>query len=721
MRLNPYFFFLVCLIFSGCWFSNRNIPLPENTFEFSKPLQKVFQLSKPRKIKWNPVRHDSSIRGQISPFDMNKLPVRSFNPEGFNAFLNPMKSVPLHYDNLPDTSFDLNKIPSEPLILKAMVLGTIKKTTLGIPRLRAESFFTSFQYGLEQGLPGGNAQSILRSKDGFLWIATNEGLCISKGESLETIPFHYGDIYALAEDKQGLIWVRTSDQGVFIIDRKTGIQKQMVLPRGFNLRIDKQGYIWICTFLDGIYLVNPDLKTYKNLKIKNGLSANGFIRTFEDSAGRVWLSSIGKGVDILDFKGKKIKRLGIAQGLSSPVIISLAEDKSGDIFAGTIKKGIDIINFQKGTLQHLDSAQGLKKCLIFNMLYDDEDRMWIATDSLGIFILNRNMDSITHVGSREGLGDDATWFLYKDEQHQIYVGTTMNGFNIFPQSNKVSHLFKKKDGLLNDQVWGLLEDKKQRLWIGTFSGANILTPDHKIFSFVPYPNDRNSNRIDPIVQTGPDQFIMAGDFNGLILIDESLHTMEKIGLRDGLPSLSLFNLLKDSHGMIWIGTLDAGLILFDPHTRTMRYLNKVSGLSSDHVTQVIEDPSGKFWISTFGGVDLLDLKENSIRSYTTTEGLSDDRPSSILLDKKNRLWVTSEKGLNLLDPVKKTNTIFSLASGMPGNGVYSLLENNGRIYAGTENGLTVLEETENPSSKTNEITWNLQDLWKATGVLLPEF
>ena len=715
MRLNPYFVFLVCLIFSGCWFSNRNIPLPENTFEFSKPVQKAFQLSEPRKIKWNPAHHDSSIHGQVSSFEINKLPVRSFYPEGFNALLNPMKSFPFHYDNLPDSSFDLNKIPSEPLILKSMVLGTIKKTTLGSPRLRAESFYTSFQYGLEQGLPGGNAQSILRSRDGYLWIATNEGLCISKGESLETIPFHYGDIYALAEDRQGLIWVRTSDQGVFIVDRKAGIQKQIVLPRGFNLRIDKQGYIWICTFLEGIYLVNPDLKTYKNLKIKNGLSGNGFVRTFEDSAGRVWLPSIGKGVDILDLNEKKIKRLGPAQGLATNTIISLAQNKSGDIFAGTLKKGIDIINIQKQTILHLDSAQGLKKCRIFNMLDDDEDHIWIATDSLGIFILNRSIDSITHVGSNEGLGDDATWFLYKDEQHQMYVGTTMSGFNIFPPSNKVSHLFKEKNGLLHDQVWGLFEDSKQRLWVGTFSGANILTPDHKIFSLVPYPNDRSSNRIDPIIQTGPDQFIMAGDVDGLILIDESAHTIERIGLREGLPSLSLFNLLMDSHGMIWIGTLNAGLILFDPHTRTMRYLNKASGLSSDHVTQVVEDPSGKFWIATFGGVDLLDLKDNTIRSYTTAEGLSDNRPSSILLDKKNRLWVTSEKGLNLFDPVKKTNTIFSMASGMPGNGVYSLLEQNGRIFAGTENGLTVLEETENPLSKTNEITWNLRNYGKPQG------
>ncbi|HTB23781.1 MAG TPA: ATP-binding protein, partial [Puia sp.] len=304
---------------------------------------------------------------------------------------------------------------------------------------------------------------------------------------------------------------------------------------------------------------------------------------------------------------------------------------------------------------------------------------------------------------------------------QMYVGTTTRGFNIFPPSDQVAHILRKRNGLLDDDVWGLLEDKKHRLWFGTFSGANIITPDQKIYSLIPNPNDRNSNRIDPIIQTGPDQFILAGDISGLILIDELKHTIEKIGLKEGLPSSDLFNLFEDSQGLIWIGTLNSGLILFDPQKRTMRLLNKAFGLSSNHVTQVIEDPSGKFWISTFGGIDLLDLKENTIRSYTIAEGLSDDRPSSILLDKKTRLWVTSEKGLNLLDPAKKTNTIFSIASGMPGNGVYSLLDINERIFAGTEKGLTVLEESEKPLNGSSEIIWNLRTYGRPQGFYFLNF
>jgi signal transduction histidine kinase len=50
---------------------------------------------------------------------------------------------------------------------------------------------------------------------------------------------------------------------------------------------------------------------------------------------------------------------------------------------------------------------------------------------------------------------------------------------------------------------------------------------------------------------------------------------------------------------------------------------------------------------------------------------------------------------------------------MAAKGIYSILENNGRIYAGTANGLTVLEEVVKPGTK--ESTWNLQTYGQQQG------
>jgi signal transduction histidine kinase/ligand-binding sensor domain-containing protein len=719
MSLKPLFLFFACFIFSGCWLSSRPLPLPAQDGEFSRPAQKPLKLSAPKKFKWNMVHSDSIGPGHISPFDISKLPSTPFNPGGFKVFSKPAIQKVFEYNALPDTSFSLENIPSEPILFKTTLLGTLKKTTFSIPKVRAESYYTSFQYSDDQGLPSPNVQSTLHTRDGIFWIATSEGLCMARGESMQIIPFNYGTIFDMAEDQQGRVWLRTLEYGIFVIDRKTGIQQQAIIPPGIQLRIDKKGFIWVCSFRRGLYIISPDQKTFKHLTNKNGLSGINTIRTLEDRDGRIWISSGGNGIDIFDPSAKKMKRLGAAQGLSGNNILSMTENNEGEIFTAGSRHGIDIINIRKETMRHVDTAQGIKKSQIFNMLEDDEGRMWIGTDSNGVYLLNKNKDSIAHIGSKEGLGDDATWFIDKDDQHQMIVGTFSGGMNVFPAAGRIAHHISKQDGLISNDVWGFFEDSKQRLWIGTYNGINIITPDQKIVQLILNPG--GSSRAEAIIQTGPDQFATAGFGSGLFLIDESKHTIEKIGLKEGLPSINILSIYQDKEGKLWLGSVDAGVILFDPQKRTIRHINQASGLSHNRADGITEDSSGKFWISTFGGVDQLDLDSSTIRNYSTKEGLSNDVTVMIFKDKKNRIWLPTERGLNLLDPAKQTNTIFTIPSGLPANGIYSMLEKDGRIYAGTGKGLTELEEGTRNVDGSIETYWKLHTYARPQGFTFLDF
>jgi len=712
MTLKPLYVFLSCFILSGCWFSSRQIPLPMNEPEFSKPLVKPFKLSAPRKIKWNVVPADSIHPGHIYPFDISKLPSRPFNPGGFNALLKPATVKAFDYNGLPDTVFNLDIIPSEPIVYKTSLLGAIKKITLGSPRIRAELYFTSFQYSEEQGLPGSTIRTFLHTRDGSFWIATNGGLCILNGESLEVLPFNYGFISVMAEDQQGKVWVRSQqNDGVFVIDRKAGIQKQINLPYGVEVRTDQKGFIWITSFTNGVYLISPDQKSFKNITINNGLHSEHTARTLEDNDGRIWITNFDNGVDILDPDLKKIKRMGLLQGLSNQAVTSVAKNNEGDVFVSGAYGGIDIINIKKETFRHIDSAQGIKKCIVVKMI-EDAGLVWAATDSSGVYILNKNIDSVAHIGIMEGLGDNLIQSLDRDPAHDIFIATSSSGFNVFPPTDRVAHHLATKYGFLDNQVWGLMEDSKQRVWIGTYSGLNIITPDQKILSLKPNPDGKN-NRIDPVIQTGPNQFIMAGWGNGLYLMDESKHTIERIGLKEGLPNIGINCLYNDSKGFIWMGTNDVGIICFDPQKRTIRFLNKTAGLGNNRVLGILEDSAGKMWVATdSSGLDILDLSNNTIRSLSSNEGLSSDVVPMVAKDKKNRIWVLTEKGLNLVDPIQETNTVFSISSGMPGNGVYSLLENEGREYVGTENGLVVMEEEKTGSGANS---WSLQTYGKPEG------
>jgi signal transduction histidine kinase/ligand-binding sensor domain-containing protein len=723
MTLKPLFVFLACLFFCGCWFSNRSVPMPLNEAEFPKPVKKPLKFSAPRKVKWNVVPADSVHPGHIYPFDIDKLPSQRFNPGGLNPLPKPASVTAFHYNALPDTILNLDIIPSEPLVFKSSLLGKLKKVILGQPKLKAESYQTSFQYNDDQGFPGQSVRNTLHTREGVCWISTSGGLCSLNGESLEVFPNNYGQVFYMAEDTLGQVWLRSIENGVFIINRKSGLQKQILnFKQGVHIRIDKKGFIWVCAFDDGIYLISPDQKTFKHITTKYGLSTNAVETTFEDKDGRIWIAHDKLGVDILDPSLKKIKRLGTEKGPANNTVYNIAENKAGDIYLAGQGRGIDIINIRKETYRHLDTAQGIGKSVIYNMLEDNEGHMWLTADTLGVIILSGNADSIGHIGVHEGLGEGYVMSLDKDDQQQMFVGTVSGGLNVFPPVNRIAHHLSTKEGILDDNVWGFSEDSKHRFWIGTYSGINIITPDQKIYRLQIVPPEDRNDRTDAFLQTGPDQFAMCGINGGLILLDELKHTIEKIGLKEGLPSAKLRSILQDSQGVLYIASFNAGLISFDPKKRTIRYLNQASGLSSNIVSSVIEENPGKLWISTYGGgLDILDLKENTISTYSTKEGLSNDQSVDLLRDSKNRIWVSTEKGLNLLDPVSETNTIFSMSNGMPSTGIYSLTEKGGRFYAGTGKGLTVLKETEKTISGSKESSWNLHTYGKSLGFPFLDF
>jgi signal transduction histidine kinase/ligand-binding sensor domain-containing protein len=713
----------VCLFFSGCWLSHHPIPLPANESEYAKPVLKTFKFTTPTKFKWNNVPSDSIHPGKISPFDFTNLEAMPFYSNGFHPLPNPPVPKAFHYNNLPDTILNLDAIASQPLVFKTTVLGAPKQVTLGLPKIKAESYFTSFQYSTEQGIPSQHVVATLHAKNGSLWIATNEGISVLSGQILEILPANYGDIFEMAEDGQGLVWVRTRENGVYVINRKEGIQKQAPIPFGVDVRIDKKGFIWVASLSDGIYLISPDQKTFKHITNKNGLSSSQIARTFEDGNGRIWISNLDKGIDILDPSLKKIKRLGKAQGLGNGIPSCLFENKQGDMCIALISGGIDLINIQNETIRHLDSVQGIHRSFIFSMQEDDKNNLWIETDSSGLYLLNKNFDSVAHILEQDGLAGNSCNFLDMDNENRMFVSTRNGGINIFPPADQVAHHISKKDGLIGNDVWGLMEDSKQRIWIGTHSGLNIITADRK--KILQYqPGGLGKSRVDPFLQTAPDEFMTAGPGGGvgLFIINESKKTIENIGLKQGLPSVQLYNLFQDSQGLIWIGTTDPFIIVFDPKSRSIRYLNLPAGTIRNTVSQIIEDAPGIYLIAMYGtGILRLDMNDSTISSCTSKEGLSDNEIISLIKDKKNRIWAASEKGINLLDLKKETNTVFSQTSGLPAKGIYSFLQKDGRIYAGTGRGLSEIQENETGGSQRDEPSWNLQTFGKPQGFPFLDF
>jgi ligand-binding sensor domain-containing protein len=134
-------------------------------------------------------------------------------------------------------------------------------------------------------------------------------------------------------------------------------------------------------------------------------------------------------------------------------------------------------------------------------------------------------------------------------------------------------------------------------------------------------------------------------------------------------------LLVDHHGVLWVGTRDAGLGRFQNGVFT--FLRKADGLASDTITALYEDHEGSLWVGTKDGLSQLsDLK---FPTFSATEGLLPGSCHGVAPAKNGGLWATLDRGVSWFDG--KTATNFSTEVGLSSPYIKRAFEaRNGDVY-----------------------------------------
>ena len=175
--------------------------------------------------------------------------------------------------------------------------------------------------------------------------------------------------------------------------------------------------------------------------------------------------------------------------------------------------------------------------------------------------------------------------------------------------------------------------------------------------------------------------------------------LRHLSTADGLPQATVMTTLRDSAGLVWIGTED-GLVRFDGQ-HLVRYAPSpgVPGsLSGKFIWQVVEDTHHDLWIVTAdAGIARWRRATDRFESFQHVDGreesLASNQARALLIDGQGRVWIgTSGAGLDVLDPASghvqhlrhEANQDGSLSS----DTVYTLrLDRGGDVWIGTEGGL----------------------------------
>jgi ligand-binding sensor domain-containing protein/signal transduction histidine kinase/CheY-like chemotaxis protein len=456
----------------------------------------------------------------------------------------------------------------------------------------------------DDGLPQNSIQALLRTRDGYLWIGTQEGLVRFNGLEFKvfnkatTDAIRHNDIRALYEDRSGVLWIGTFGGG-------------------------------IVRYEDG---------QFKNYSVHHGLSNNSITCILQDQRGNLW---VGTNDGLNEFVDGKIITLHKNDGLSDSAIHAMTEDVNGHLIVGT-SAGLDLI--VNGKPMGPYSASFSNKESVKALLRDRSGALWIGTDNHGFDQLSRG--KLTHYGTQQGLPNAPVHAIYQDDQDTIWIGT--EGGGICRMVSEKFGCYSSKNGLSGDFVESIVQDDEGSLWVG--SGDTGGLNRFKEGALTNYGSEIGLRGSPRAIFEDRDGSLWIGTSAGLFRMKDGKVTPYLTN--KGAANNHVYAMFQDRAGNVWVGTDEGGLNKFTGHS--VKTYTKADGLADNWIPAIYEDRSGDIWIGTFsGGVSR--LRDGKFTNYTTRDGLGSNRVWAIQQDHQGNLLFGTDAGLSLFRDGKFTS------------------------------------------------------------------
>ena len=547
---------------------------------------------------------------------------------------------------------------------------------LALDRAKAITQYMHEAWNTDSGLPQNSVLATLQTRDGYLWIATQEGLARFDGERFTVFDTRTTDaikdnyITALAEGNDGSLWIGTHSglvryaQGRFTrYGAAEGLLDEYI--RAIHRAAD--GSLWIGTrgglgrFQEGRFtrlttrdgLVNNSVWTiYQSRdgslwvgtegglsRLKDGrvtnfttaqaLAGNNVRGVCETRDGSLWIGSSG---GLTRMKGGTITTYSGRDGLSNDFAKVVYEDRDGNLWVGTYGGGLN--RFEGGRFTAYTTKQGLSSDAIWSISEDREGSLWIGTSGGG---LDRFTDGVfTAYSTRDGLSNDVVRAIRQARDGSMSIGSDGGGLSRFMDGSFTN--YTTRDGLASDLVRAIWEGPDGVQWIGTSRGLTRLDRGGRVTYTTA---DGLANDFVRAVAGGRDGSIWIGTSAGLSRLEKGAITTYKAA--DGMPALQVYTLLEDRDGTLWIGT-DDGLFSRRHGTFTKLQVGDSSG-KNRWINSLYEDSDGTIWVGTAGN-GLACFTRGRLLVLTAKQGLPDDGVQSVLTDAQGHLWVGSRKGIH---------------------------------------------------------------------------
>lgn len=605
-----------------------------------------------------------------------------------------------------------------------------KAAAQGIPGYQLNNYST-FLYNNSNGLPTSEANDIVQSENGYIFIGSYSGLTFYDGVSFERFSAQTGitSTVSLYLDKDDRLWIGTNDSGLVLYEngeytyygRNAGLMSMSVR----SITQDDSGRIIFAT-TEGLYRVDEESQTVipindpvvdgrylmqltrcvdgviygitlegvcfsiEDLKITHSVSSDELdiamancIAADPETKGKVWIGSDESEVVCGDIFNEMSgsKKYSVAPSVS----INSIYPAEGGAFWICSDNGVGMFNVDGTYTTYPDFPLNNS---VEKMIVDYEGSLWFVSSRQGVMKVVRS--DFTNVSKIAGLDNRVvnTTCIYNGE---LYIGTD-NGLILLDSEGK------KKTTPLTEALEGVrircikTSLTGDRLWLCTYSEKGLICYNGETGE-CEYFNRKNGLKSDKVrtLELLSDGSVVVTATGGVSFIKDGkiVNTLDE---SSGLGNTEILTICEGSDGLIYMGSDGGGIIVTD-REKVLNRFGFDDGLKSEIILRLKRDPkNGAMWIIT--GNSIAYLENGSVR---TISKFPYSNNFDMVFDNSDRMWILSSSGIytvNREDMIADENLEYSLYDvncGLPCVATansYSCVAEDGELYIAGVSGVS---------------------------------
>ncbi|MEN2283756.1 two-component regulator propeller domain-containing protein [Algoriphagus sp. SE2] len=586
------------------------------------------------------------------------------------------------------------------------------------------------QLSVNDGLSQNSAVSVTQDQDGFLWIATQEGLNRYDGE--EFIQYHkkFNDITQPSQlilgtvfaDSNNRIWIIPDTAVPELLDKKS---KTFIPIEGVNtanqIFEDSEGTIWIGTLSGQLFRWNEN-EQEAELIWNDPTKEINHITTYKSQI----LLTFQDEIALFDQKSETIIPL-IDGDVESVFSVALTINEKQILF-GTLSKGLWIISdggsYPISDYLKLESNQ-FENSMILDLWMDKNGSIWVASYGQGVFLIDFDKKQIQNfIYSKQNphsIYYNDILCLFEDYTGTIWMGSDGAGLSFFdPFLEKFNFFLNQQlpEDINIDVIRSIYVDNNGKIWAGT-SGKGLTSYDPNTKTWKTYQaatNTQNTIRSDRVMSLmGIDHQLWIGyQDGGLSILDQESGIWRHYDEYSNptLPSNTVWKIFKDDKNRVWLCTRNDGLIQFDPLQGVLKQFIHEAGnpksVPDNNIRTIIQSGENEFWLGTENhGIAKLNLNNQSFNRYQkereNSNSLNNNSIKSLYLAPDEKLWIgTNGSGISILDLKTEKFEFITSEDGLSNDVIYGILpDDKGDLWLSSNKGITQIKESDSNFTITN--------------------